>query len=166
MRKAFQPGRGLRAAAARRASGAWKKSHSVARFRHRTGRRAQSAAASAALAAAGSGPPAPSAAVKATARRYRRASVLAGLAALEEVAPVVGGDVDVERAGGRPDALPGLVPLGVGHALDLVEAGDGVADVGGVGERLLALVGEGEGAVGHPVLLGRAQALGLPGDVL
>ena len=128
MRKAFQPGRGLRAAAARRASGAWKKSHSVARFRHRTGRRAQSAAASAALAAAGSGPPAPSAAVKATARRYRRASVLAGLAALEEVAPVVGLDFDIEFLCGRFDALPGAGAFGIADVFDLIESSDGVAN--------------------------------------
>ncbi len=34
-------------------------------------------------------------------------------------------------------------------AFDLVEAGDGVADVAGVGHGLLALLGEGEGGVGQ-----------------
>src|SRR5689334_3126285 len=42
------------------------------------------------------------------------------------------------------DAGPGLVALAVADTLDLVEASDRVADMAGVVERLLALLGKGE----------------------
>ena len=59
------------------------------------------------------------------------------------------GHLDAELLGGGFDVVEGLFAFGVGDVLDLVEAGDGVADVGGVVERLLALFGEGVGGVGH-----------------
>jgi hypothetical protein len=55
--------------------------------------------------------------------------------------------------------LPGSVPRGVARPFNLVEPGDGVADMSGVAERLLALVWEGELAFREPVLLGRARPL-------
>jgi hypothetical protein len=54
---------------------------------------------------------------------------LAGLAAGEERAPVVGLDLDIETLGGGLGALPRLVTVPVADPLDLVEAG--TADVPG-----------------------------------
>src|SRR5204862_2319193 len=80
-------------------------------------------------------------------------SALLRLPPLEELAPVGRRHLDAVLRGGRLDAFPCPVTLGVAGALDLIEAGDRAAHVGGVGQRLLALVGEGESAVGKPVLL-------------
>ena len=82
-----------------------------------------------------------------------------GLAPGEQLAPVVGLDLDVEPVGRGLDALPGLVALAVADPFDLVEAGHGVADTGRVGERLLARLGEGELAFGEVVVLGGAHPL-------
>jgi methylthioribose-1-phosphate isomerase len=86
--------------------------------------------------------------------------------AVGQVAPAAFGYLDVVALRGGEDPLPCLVPLGVAHALDLVETGDRVAHVPGVGQRLLALLREGELAVGQLVFLGGAQALALAGHVL
>ncbi len=56
---------------------------------------------------------------------------------------------NVELFGGVFNALPGFVPFAIRHALDLIEAGDGVTNVFGIVQRFLALLGEGE--------FGRAQ---------
>lgn len=53
--------------------------------------------------------------------------------------------------GGGFDVGEGLVAFVVGDVFDLVEAGDGVANVGGVVERLFALVGEGVDRCGECV---------------
>src|SRR4029453_5766200 len=88
------------------------------------------------------------------------ASAPLGLPASEQLAPVVSLNLDIEPLGRGLDAPPCLVAIGVTDPFDLVEASDGVAHVGSVGERLLARLGEGEVAGGEVVLLGRAQALG------
>src|SRR5215211_3977605 len=93
-------------------------------------------------------------------RRTASRSALLGLPSGEQLAPVIGFDVDVEALGRGLDALPRLVAVAVADPFDLVEAGHGVAHVGGVGERLLACLGERELAGGQIVLLGGAQALG------
>src|SRR5580692_3657843 len=85
--------------------------------------------------------------------------LLAVVAAVSQVAPAGFGDVDVVALGGGQDPLPRLVPLRVAHALDLVEPGDRVAHVAGVGQRLLALLGERELVGRQPVLFRGAQAL-------
>src|SRR5215211_3399298 len=95
-------------------------------------------------------------------RRTASRSALLGLSSGEQLAPVIGFDVDVEALGRGLDALPRLVAVAVADSFDLVEAGHGVADVGGVGERLLACLREREFAGGQIVLLGGAQALGAP----
>src|SRR5690242_15983739 len=79
------------------------------------------------------------------------------LPALEELSPPARGDLDVELARRGADPAPGPVTVGVAHALDLVEPRDRVPHVLGVDERLLALLGEREGAVGQVVLLRGAQ---------
>ncbi len=77
-----------------------------------------------------------------------------GFAASEQLAPVVGRDLDIEFLGCGPDPLPGSIPLGVADPFDLVEAGDGIANVGGVVERLLAFGGKREGVLVELLLLG------------
>jgi hypothetical protein len=72
------------------------------------------------------------------------ASVLPGLAAPKQVAPVVLGDVDFEALGRGLDAFPGSVSLGIADAFDLVETGDGIPDVLGISERLLPFGGKGK----------------------
>jgi hypothetical protein len=63
------------------------------------------------------------------------------------------GDLYAVVLGGGFDVGEGLFALVVGDVLHLIEAGDGVADVGGVVERLLALVGEGVNGCGKVVSL-------------
>jgi hypothetical protein len=63
------------------------------------------------------------------------------------------GDLYAVVLGGGFDVGEGLFALVVGDVLHLIEAGDGVADVGGVVERLLALVGEGIDGCGKLVSL-------------
>src|SRR5258708_192573 len=46
--------------------------------------------------------------------------------------------------GGLLDAPPRVIPLRIGNALDLIEAGDRVANMARIVERLLALLGERE----------------------
>src|SRR5262249_44593398 len=87
-------------------------------------------------------------------------------AALGEVAPAGLRYLDVIALRGGHDPLPRLVALGVAHPFYLVEAGDRVADVPRVRQRLLALLGEGEFLVRQVVLLRRAHALALAGDLL
>src|ERR1700722_14208638 len=87
-------------------------------------------------------------------------------AALRQVPPVIFGDVNVVAPGRRADALPGPVALRVAHALDLIKARDRVAHVPRVAQRLLALLRERELRVVQAVLLGGAQALGLPRHLL
>src|SRR5207253_11505674 len=79
-------------------------------------------------------------------------------AALHELTPTPGRHLDTVLAGRRADPAPGCVALLVGHALDLVEARDRIADVAGVVQRLLALLCKREGRGRHPVLLTGAQA--------
>src|SRR5215469_14032475 len=69
---------------------------------------------------------------------------LAGLAltGLAQLAPVRLVDFDVELLRGFDDPLPGRVLFRVGDALDLVEPGNGAADVLGVGQGLFALLRE------------------------
>src|SRR5512132_2065567 len=87
-------------------------------------------------------------------------SAFLGLTPGDQLAPVLGLDLDLEPVGRGLDPLPSLVALAVADPFDLVEAGHGVADMGGVGERLLARLGEGELALGEVVLLGGAHPLG------
>src|SRR5438046_5110854 len=75
-----------------------------------------------------------------------------------QLAPDSGLDLDAVLARGGADPPPGGDAFFVGHTLDLVEAGDRVADVAGVVERLLALLREGKGAGAHAVSLPGRQA--------
>jgi hypothetical protein len=70
------------------------------------------------------------------------ASAPLGLPASEQLAPVVSLNLDIEPLGRGLDAPPCLVAIGVTDPFDLVEASDGVAHVGSVGERLLARLGK------------------------
>src|SRR5438309_204909 len=88
----------------------------------------------------------------------------AGPAAPHQLAPVLRFDLDVEPASRRLDPLPGGVAVGVADVLDLVEPGDGVANVARVVDGLLALLGERELFLRHPVLLAGADALRAPGN--
>src|SRR6202044_2791598 len=74
-----------------------------------------------------------------------------------ELMPALLLEVDAELLRRHLNAPPGPVEFGVRHTLDLVEAGHGVADVRGVDQRLLALLGEGELLVVELLLVGRAQ---------
>jgi hypothetical protein len=62
-------------------------------------------------------------------------------------------DLDPELVGSLLDAVPRLVLFLLADALDLVKAGDRIADVAGVLERFLALLRDGEGALGQIVTL-------------
>src|ERR1700679_2338374 len=62
---------------------------------------------------------------------------------LAELLPVGLGHIDAELFGCGFDSVEGLFAVVVGDVFYLVEARDGVADVGGVFEGFLALVGEG-----------------------
>jgi len=86
-------------------------------------------------------------------------------AALHELTPAAGVNLDTEFARGGSDSPPGCVALGVADALDLVETGDGVAHVPRVVEGLFALFGKRETLSGHPIALTLAQrvASGFPG---
>src|SRR6476646_1685341 len=84
-------------------------------------------------------------------------SALLRLAPLEQLAPATRGDLDVELAGRGAYPLPGTIPVGVAHTLDLVEACDRVADVLRVDEGFFALLREREGAVRQVVHLGGGQ---------
>src|SRR6201996_4758380 len=79
-------------------------------------------------------------------------AALAALAALGQVPPVGLGHLDVVALRGGHDPLPRLIPLGVADPLNLVEAGDRVAYVPLVRQRLLALLREGEILVRQVVL--------------
>src|SRR2546423_349853 len=59
----------------------------------------------------------------------------------------------VEGMGARVDAPPGCLSLRVAHTFDLIEAGDRVANVTGIIERLLAFLGKCKGLRRHPILL-------------
>src|SRR5256714_12763694 len=89
--------------------------------------------------------------------RAARLSAPAGLAAFHQLAPATNLDLDPVLAGGRPDAAPGGLALAVADALDLIEAGDGVADVTGVVERLFAFLRKSERLGRHAILLPGAE---------
>jgi uncharacterized protein (DUF4213/DUF364 family) len=61
-----------------------------------------------------------------------------------QLAPALLLHLDPMLVGGGLDPLPGLVALVVADVLDLVETGDGVANVAGVFQGLLALLWKGE----------------------
>jgi hypothetical protein len=83
------------------------------------------------------------------------------MAGYDQLTPVVFGHIDAESPGGVDYPLPRPISLLVRNPLDLVEAGDGVAHVGGVSKRFLTLVDEGELIPGKAVLVSGAQAGGL-----
>jgi hypothetical protein len=74
----------------------------------------------------------------------RIALPLLGFTAFEELAPSPRRDLDVELPCCGTNPSPRLVPIGIAHVLDLVEAGDGAAHVGSVDEWLLTLLGKRE----------------------
>jgi len=61
-----------------------------------------------------------------------------------QLAPVAFIDSHAELFRSSFDTFPGIVPLGVAHALDLGETRNRVADVGCILKRLLALPWKGE----------------------
>src|SRR6188474_313410 len=71
--------------------------------------------------------------------------------AFRQFAPALLSDLDAELLRRRQDALPRGIALGIGHAVDLIEARDRVADVTGILERLLALVRKCEVLAGQVV---------------
>src|SRR4051812_50222012 len=73
---------------------------------------------------------------------------------LPDFAPALLADLDAVLVGRLLDSPPRIIALIVRHAFDLVEAGDRVAHVAGVVERLLALLRERE------LILVEAGALG------
>src|SRR5262249_43582603 len=87
------------------------------------------------------------------------------LPVVDELAPARGLDRHPEPLRGRLDALPGAVALRVAPPFDLIEAGDRVADVAGIGERFLALLRERELRRRQLVLLGRAEGLAASGSL-
>jgi hypothetical protein len=66
-----------------------------------------------------------------------------GVGLFAKIVPVGFGHFDTVMFGCSFDVGEGLFALVVGDILDLVETGDGVADVRGVVERLFALFGKG-----------------------
>src|SRR5207237_5420041 len=84
----------------------------------------------------------------------------AGFPASHQLAPAAFVNLDAEFLRRRSNAPPGRVPLAVADALDLVEAGDCVADVTGVVKRLIAFFLKRDRMGPHPSLLLRTQARG------
>src|SRR5690348_2999147 len=82
----------------------------------------------------------------------------AAATALHERAPAADVDLDAVLASGRADAPPCSLAFLVGHALDLVEARDRVADMTRVVQRLFALFRERELLRAHAVPLFLTQA--------
>jgi hypothetical protein len=82
--------------------------------------------------------------------------LLTSFASFYQVAPAADGDCDTKFAGGRSDAPPDRIPLGVADAPDLIESRDRIAHVAGVVDRLLPFLGKCEPLRGHLVLLPRA----------
>jgi hypothetical protein len=80
-----------------------------------------------------------------------------GVWLLAEVLPASLRHVDAVVLCGGLDVGEGLFALVVCDILDLIEAGDGVADMGGVVQRLLALVGEGIDGCGELAALLRVE---------
>ena len=72
-----------------------------------------------------------------------------GVGLLAEVVPAGFGHVYTVVFCGGLDVGEGLFAFVIGDVFDLIEAGDGVADMGGVVQRLLALVGEGVDGFGE-----------------
>jgi hypothetical protein len=68
---------------------------------------------------------------------------VAGVGLFAEIVPVGFGHFDIVVLGCSFDVGEGLFALVVGDVLDLVEAGDCVADVRGIVERLFAFIGKG-----------------------
>ena len=66
---------------------------------------------------------------------------------LAELSPIVLGDLDAIMLRRPLDVREGEVAVGIGDILDLIEARAGVLDMPRVGQRLLALLGEGVDAV-------------------
>jgi hypothetical protein len=76
-----------------------------------------------------------------------------GVGLFAKIVPVGFGHFDTVVFGCGLDVGEGLFALVVGDILDLVETGDGVADVRGVVERLFAFFGEGVDGGGKIVAL-------------
>ena len=66
-----------------------------------------------------------------------------------ELLPICLGHLDPEFFRGRLDVVECLLSFGIRYILYLVEAGDGVAYVRGVVERLFAFLREGIGGIAH-----------------
>src|SRR4029077_5645732 len=82
----------------------------------------------------------------------------AGLSTLHQFAPAPFADFHAGPFRLRLDPLPGGFPLGVRDALDLVEAGDRVANMTGVRKGLFAFLWKGEVLSGDSVFLPRAES--------
>ena len=80
-------------------------------------------------------------------------SGVGGVGLLAEVLPVSLRLFDAVVLSSGLDVGEGLFALVVGDVLHLIEAGDGVAHMGGIVQRLLALVGEGVDGFGKVVAL-------------
>ena len=76
-----------------------------------------------------------------------------GVRLFAQIVPACFSHVNAVVFGGGFDVGKCLFAFVVGDVFNLIEAGDGVADVRGVGERLFALVGESVGGGGELVAL-------------
>ena len=84
---------------------------------------------------------------------------MGGVKLLAEIVPAAFGHLDSVVVGCGFDVGEGLFPLLVGDVLDLVETGDGIADMRGVAEWFFAFVGESEYGGGQFVALIRVHGL-------
>ena len=82
---------------------------------------------------------------------------------LAQLVPVALGDINAVVFGRLLDVAEGKVAIRVGDTLYLIEAGQRVLNVRGVGQRLLALPGEGVGAIGQllAVLIAQVAVFGV-----
>jgi hypothetical protein len=85
--------------------------------------------------------------------------LIGGVGLLAEVVPATLSHLDAIVFGCGFDVGEGLFALMIGDVFDLIEAGDGIANMRGIVERLFALFGEGKGRSGDFVALFRVESL-------
>src|SRR5438067_3975505 len=81
----------------------------------------------------------------------------AGFSALHQLAPALDMGLHPELLRCRLDPPPSCLSLGFADTFDLIEAGDRIANVTGIIERLLAFLRKCKGLRRHPILLPRTE---------